>query len=105
VVVLPPVRFKLFKELSGSKHSNAVPWVQHQQILIPRHNDRGLGSECQLQLTVVLGISAVLDLLGWINPKRSGRQQLEGLATSVLGQDPHELLSRQNLGDFAEDRL
>jgi hypothetical protein len=91
--------------LSRPKHPDAAPWIKHQQILIPGHNNGSSGGERQLQIPVVLGIPAVLDLLHRINPDCSRRQQLERLATAIFGQDPRELRPRQNLGDFAEDRL
>jgi hypothetical protein len=91
--------------LSRPKHPDAAPRVQHQQILIPRHNNGGPGGERQFQITVVLGIPAVLDLLSRINPGFSRRQQLKNLPTPIFAQDPRELRPRKNLGDFAENRL
>lgn len=70
--------------MTGLKHPDATPWVQHQQILIPGHNYGGSGGESQFQLTVVLGIPAVHDLFCRINPKCGRRQQFKDFAPPVI---------------------
>lgn len=91
--------------MTGLKHPDATPWVQHQQILVPGHNYGGSGGESQLQVTVVLGIPAVQDLLCRINPKCGRRQQFKDFAPPVISQNPSELRPGQHLGDFAENRV
>ncbi|HEY0423110.1 MAG TPA: hypothetical protein VGC82_07285 [Rhodopila sp.] len=102
---LLPITFKLLKESSRPKHPDAAPWVEHQQVLIPRYDDGGLGGERQLQIPVVLGIPAVLDLINRVKPECGRCQQLKNLVTPIRGQNPRKLRPRHNLADFVEDRI
>jgi hypothetical protein len=66
--ILPPISLYLVEELSGRQHPDAAPWVQYQQIRVSRHNDTRVGGKRQFQVTVVLGIPAVVDFLRRFDP-------------------------------------
>ena len=100
-----PTSFNLGDELCGPEYPDAVPGVQRQQILVARNNRKGPCGQCQLQVAIVLGIPAVVDLVHRLNPECGRCQQFEDLATPVAGQNVRKLWPGQNLGDLSKDRL
>ena len=97
------IGFNLDDELCGAKYPDPAPGVQREQILVPRNNRTGPGGQRQLQVAIVLGVPAGLDLLHRLNPERSRGQQFKDLATPVAGQNAGKFRPGQNLGDLSKD--
>jgi hypothetical protein len=99
---LQPSRPDFLKDPSGPQHSDIVPRIQRQQILIAGHDGNRVRGKRKFEVLVVLGVAAVLDDLCQLSPESRRCQQIKDLAAPIDHQHAGKFRPLQDRSDLSK---
>lgn len=77
--------------------------MEDEEVVVAADDRVGTGRQREFEVFVVVGITAIGDTLGRIEPNRSVTERIEKRVASPGRYQAHEFRSAENVGDFGLD--